>query len=101
MERTINNLLAFLCDVDGFTQKEIADRIGIAQSHLSEIYSGNAVVSLDLLFKFAEVHRCLTGDLLNLIEIDLYCNERRKELLSERIYAIGILFQDRCKRGAK
>jgi transcriptional regulator with XRE-family HTH domain len=63
MERTINNLLAFLCDVDGFSQAEIADKIGISRSHISEIYSGKKEVSLTLLFEIAKIQsmQCLTN----------------------------------------
>lgn len=51
----MNKTLRLIRIYHAMTQKEMAEKLGISRSHLSEIEAGRKGISLDLLLKYAVI----------------------------------------------
>jgi predicted transcriptional regulator len=48
----------------GLTQKELADKVGVAQSHISQMESGVFQCSISVLAKISDALNCSSDDLI-------------------------------------
>lgn len=66
-------------------QKELANKLGISRSHLSEIESGRKGFSLELLQKYAQVFQI---PLSSIVAFNEWLENGEKPILSSRIKAM-------------
>lgn len=62
---SVGNNIRFLRTVCQLSQQELAERIGISQTHLSNLEHNHSGVNLKLLLRIANVFGCTLEDLLN------------------------------------
>lgn len=64
----LHRALRTIREIHRFQQAEMAERLGIARSHLSEIESGKKVASIDLLSRYANVFNVPPSTFLSFAE---------------------------------
>lgn len=74
----LHRALKTVREVHRMQQGELAERLGISRSHLSEIEAGKKAVSVELLGKFADVFDVPASTFLSFSEALNGASERRK-----------------------
>lgn len=86
----IHNALRLIRVFHDIKQKDLAEKLGISNSYLSEIESGNKPPSLELIEKYAEVFKMPTSSILffseNLPDADK--SEKTKQFVSRKVLKI-------------
>jgi transcriptional regulator with XRE-family HTH domain len=83
------------------TQKELADRLGVSKSHLSEIESGKKTITLALLERYSEVFEIPVSSIMffseNLSDEDPKLDKARA-MVSSKILALLEFIAERSGR---
>lgn len=63
MKKTMNNKIAVIRKQKGFSQKQLADMVGIGNDWLCDIEKGKGTPSIQLLNKIAGTLKCKVSDI--------------------------------------
>lgn len=63
MKKTMKNKIAVIRKQKGFSQKQLADMVGIGNDWLCDIEKGKGTPSIQLLNKIAETLKCKVSDI--------------------------------------
>lgn len=66
MPTTILNRVRAMRAERGWTQQELADRVGVSRQSINSIENGRYVPSLPLALTFARVFQCMTDEIFTL-----------------------------------
>ena len=84
----LDKALKLLRTSHNFNQKELAQKLGISSSYLSEIESGQKTPSLALLYRYGQVFEVPVSSILFLAE-NFECQQKNKKaLVSLKILAL-------------
>ena len=86
--KMLHRALKLLRTSHDFKQKELAKKLGISASHLSELESGQKTPSLVLLERYGEVFEVPVSSILFLAENMNYQPQNRKDLVSLKVLAL-------------
>ena len=84
-------------------QNELADKVGISKSHVSEIESGNRTPSLDVIEKYAAVFRVPVSSILFFSEqlgnakSEKGIGSRTKQAIASKIITLLQVIEDRTQ----
>ena len=68
MNKILGSRIKALRTANGFTQEQIADRIGVSRQKYARIESGNNSITLDILSKISEVLGVTVGDITRVLD---------------------------------